>query len=161
MSRGPLPEDPAIRALIRQARATQLSRRGFMTASTLSMAAFLAACSGKVGGGAQASVTAAADESATNKTVRWANWAFYLDEDDAGNHPTLDAFIAQSLGTAAAIKPGKIEHVQLLGTQERLEWKQGAAGLRVHVQAEAAHVHGVFRGRGERCEGVRGVLDSG
>jgi len=44
-----------------------------------------------------------------------------------------EAFVVQSLGTAAATKPGKIERVQLLGTQEKLEWKQDAAGLRVEL----------------------------
>lgn len=42
-----------------------------------------------------------------------------------------DPFIVQSLGTAASTKPGKIEHLELLGTQEKVEWKQEAAGLRV------------------------------
>ena len=34
------------------------------------------------------------DISADDPTVKWANWPFYLDEDDAGNHPSLDAFVA-------------------------------------------------------------------
>lgn len=95
MSRGPLPQDPAVRALIAQARAAQLTRRGFMTAGTISLAAFLAACSGKVGGGGgqpAASLTPGTDLSDSQKSMVWANWAFYLDEDDAGGHPTLDAF---------------------------------------------------------------------
>jgi len=100
MTRGPLPQDPAVRALIAQARAAQLTRRGFMTAGTLSLAAFLAACSGRVGGGggggAKPSLTPGADLSDTEKSMVWANWAFYLDEDDAGGHPTLDAFSKKS-----------------------------------------------------------------
>jgi spermidine/putrescine transport system substrate-binding protein len=32
------------------------------------------------------------DNSANDKSLIWANWALYLDEDDAGNHPTLDKF---------------------------------------------------------------------
>lgn len=96
MSRGPLPEDPAIRALIAQARAAQLTRRGFMTAGTVSLAAFLAACSGKVGGGGGkgpvASLTPGTDMSDTVKKMVWANWALYLDEDDDGNHPSLVEF---------------------------------------------------------------------
>ncbi|WP_460774862.1 ABC transporter substrate-binding protein [Microbacterium sp. GXF7504] len=92
MPRGPLPADPAIRALIAQARAANLTRRGFVGAAGLSMAAFLAACSGRVGGGTDASATAAEDLSASQKNLTWANWAFYLDEDDDGNHPTLEAF---------------------------------------------------------------------
>ncbi|MCX6501867.1 MAG: spermidine/putrescine ABC transporter substrate-binding protein [Microbacterium sp.] len=96
MPRGPLPADPAVRALIAQARAAQLTRRSFVAGAGLSMAAFLAACSGRVGGGAAASASAAEDLSASSKTLTWANWSFYLDEDDDGNHPTLDAFEEQS-----------------------------------------------------------------
>ncbi|HET8928268.1 MAG TPA: spermidine/putrescine ABC transporter substrate-binding protein [Microbacterium sp.] len=100
MSRGPLPQDPAVRALILQARAAQLTRRGFITAGTASMALFLAACAGKVGGGGgdqpAPSLTPGKDMSDTVKSMVWANWALYLDEDDAGNHPTLDAFIERT-----------------------------------------------------------------
>ncbi|MHB1960175.1 MAG: alpha-L-fucosidase [Acidobacteriaceae bacterium] len=42
-------------------------------------------------------------------------------------------FVIQSLGTASAAQPGRIEHVQLLGTGERLKWKQTAEGLRVEL----------------------------
>lgn len=100
MSRGPLPQDPAVRALIQQARMAQLTRRGFITAGTASMALFLAACAGKVGGDGggkpAASLTPGTDMSDTVKSMVWANWALYLDEDDAGNHPTLDAFIERT-----------------------------------------------------------------
>ena len=98
MSRGPLPQDPAVRALIAQARQAQLTRRGLMGgAGALSLAAFLAACSGRVGGsGPAASATAGEDLSASQKTLTWANWSFYLDEDDDGNHPTLEAFMEQA-----------------------------------------------------------------
>ena len=34
--------------------------------------------------------------SATDKTLNWANWAAYIDEDDDGNYPTLDAFEEQT-----------------------------------------------------------------
>lgn len=98
MPRGPLPEDPAVRALITQARAAQISRRGLIGgAGALSLAAFLAACSGRVGGsGPAASASAGEDLSASQKTLTWANWSFYLDEDDDGNHPTLEAFMEQT-----------------------------------------------------------------
>ncbi len=100
MSRGPLPQDPAVRALIQQARMAQLTRRGFITAGTASMALVLAACAGKVGGGGEgqpaASLTPGTDMSDTVKNMVWANWALYLDEDDDGNHPTLDAFIERT-----------------------------------------------------------------
>ncbi|MHB8389813.1 MAG: alpha-L-fucosidase [Acidobacteriaceae bacterium] len=44
-----------------------------------------------------------------------------------------DAFVVQSLGTSSATNPGKIEHVQMLGTEEKLNWKQTAAGLRASL----------------------------
>ena len=44
-----------------------------------------------------------------------------------------DAFVVQSLGTGAATNPGKIEQIQLLGTEEKLHWKQTATGLRVEL----------------------------
>ena len=42
-------------------------------------------------------------------------------------------FVIQSLGTASATQPGKIKFVQLLGTSEKLKWKQTAEGLRVEL----------------------------
>ena len=42
-------------------------------------------------------------------------------------------FVIQSLGTANATQPGKIGHVQLLGTDEKLKWKQTVDGLRVEL----------------------------
>jgi len=44
-----------------------------------------------------------------------------------------DAFVVQSLGTGAATNPGKIEQIQLLGTEEKPHWKQTATGLRVEL----------------------------
>jgi alpha-L-fucosidase len=44
-----------------------------------------------------------------------------------------DAFVVRSLGTDAATKPGKIEHVQLFGTEEKLTWKQAGDSLRVEL----------------------------
>ena len=40
--------------------------------------------------------TPAADKSSTDKTLNWANWAAYIDEDDAGNYPTLVAFTEET-----------------------------------------------------------------
>ncbi|MGX5697026.1 ABC transporter substrate-binding protein [Agromyces soli] len=53
----------------------------------------LAACSG---GGGQAKPTPAADKSSSDKTVNWANWAAYIDEDDEGNYPTIEAFTEET-----------------------------------------------------------------
>lgn len=44
-------------------------------------------------------------------------------------------FVVQSLGTAAATQPGKILRVELLGTGEKLRWRQAAEGLRVTLPA--------------------------
>jgi alpha-L-fucosidase len=42
-------------------------------------------------------------------------------------------FAIQSLGTSNATQPGKIEHVQLLGTDDKLKWRQTSDGLRVEL----------------------------
>ncbi|MBM7504315.1 PotD/PotF family extracellular solute-binding protein [Agromyces aurantiacus] len=90
MSSRPLPQDPIVRALIAQARQAQMTRRGLLAGAGAGASALaLAACST---GGGQAKPTAAADKSSTDKTLNWANWAAYIDEDDAGNYPTLVAF---------------------------------------------------------------------
>ncbi|MBG6057918.1 spermidine/putrescine transport system substrate-binding protein [Cryobacterium sp. MP_M5] len=85
----PLPADPMIQQLIRQAQRAQLGRRTLLTGAGAGAAALaLAACS--TGGAAKPK--AAADKSAAEKSIRWDNWALYIDVDDAGNYPTLDAF---------------------------------------------------------------------
>jgi spermidine/putrescine transport system substrate-binding protein len=86
----PLPQDPVVRALIAQARQAHLTRRTLLAGGAAGASALaLAACST---GGGQARPTAAADVSDTDKTLNWANWAAYIDEDDAGNYPTLVRF---------------------------------------------------------------------
>jgi spermidine/putrescine transport system substrate-binding protein len=90
----PLPNDPMIRQLVQSARASQLTRRGLLAGATASAAALaLAACST---GGASGKPTPAKDQSSTDKTLTWANWQAYLDQDQNGNYPTLDAFQKQS-----------------------------------------------------------------
>ena len=89
----PLPADPMIRQLIRQAQNAQMGRRSLLAGAGAGATALaLAACSS----GAAVKPTAAADTSAADKTIRWDNWALYVDVDDAGNYPTLDAFKAQT-----------------------------------------------------------------
>ena len=79
-----------IRSLIAQARQAQLNRRTLLAGAGAGASALaLAACST---GGAAATPTAAADESASDKSLNWANWAAYIDEDDNGDYPTLVAF---------------------------------------------------------------------
>ena len=96
MNQRNLPEDPIIRELVQHARAAQISRRALLGGAVGGAVALsLAACAP----GEQALV-AAEDISATDPTVNWANWPLYLDEDDNGNYPTLEAFTAAS-GIAA------------------------------------------------------------
>ncbi|MRG61475.1 extracellular solute-binding protein [Agromyces sp. CFH 90414] len=90
----PLPQDPIVRSLIVQARKAQLNRRTLLAGGGAGLGALaLAACSG---GGGQAKPTAAADASKTDATLNWANWAAYIDEDDAGDYPTLVRFTEET-----------------------------------------------------------------
>ncbi|WP_394551435.1 PotD/PotF family extracellular solute-binding protein [Agromyces sp. MMS24-JH15] len=94
MSSRPLPADPVIRSLVLQARRAQLTRRSLLAGAGAGASALaLAACST---GGQAAKPTAAADKSSTDQTLNWANWAAYIDEDDAGNYPTIQAFTEQT-----------------------------------------------------------------
>jgi len=88
-----LPEDPLIRSLVVQARRTQLTRRTMLGVAGGGAAALtLAACAPS----SSAKPTPPPDNSANDKTLIWANWALYLDEDDSGDHPTLQKFTADS-----------------------------------------------------------------
>jgi spermidine/putrescine transport system substrate-binding protein len=86
-----LPEDPQLRALVRLARSTRVTRRTMLAGATAGAAAVaLAACapfrslSNKP--------APAKDHSATVKSMIWANWPLYLDEDANKHYPTLEAF---------------------------------------------------------------------
>ncbi len=101
----PLPEDPRVAALIRRLAGTTTGRRQFLSAAGIGAATLaLAACSpagaaGSGGGGAAAgrpTLKPAKDISATDKSMVWANWSYYLDQDDKGKYPTLEAFQKQS-----------------------------------------------------------------
>jgi spermidine/putrescine transport system substrate-binding protein len=93
-ARRPLPQDPLVRSLIAQARRAQFSRRSLLAGAGVGASALaLAACSP---GGAQAKPTPAADDSANDKTLNWANWAAYIDEDDSGAYPTLVRFTEET-----------------------------------------------------------------
>ncbi|MFE4469251.1 PotD/PotF family extracellular solute-binding protein [Leifsonia sp. NPDC056824] len=83
-----------IRRLVQSARASQLTRRGLLAGATAGAAALaLAACST---GGASGKPTPAKDQSSTDKTLTWANWQAYLDQDKDGKYPTLQAFQKQA-----------------------------------------------------------------
>ncbi len=72
-----------------------LSRRGFLaSAGAVGVGGLLGACgTSSSGGSATATPSFAADTSATDKIVRWANWTLYLDYDDQKKvYPTLVDF---------------------------------------------------------------------
>ncbi len=94
----PFPRDPMIQQLIAGARRAQLSRRSVLSGAGFGAAALtLAACAS----GPTEAPTAAEDNSASDKTLNWANWAADIDEDDNGNYPTLTAFEEQTGITVA------------------------------------------------------------
>ncbi len=85
--RRPVPADPRVRDLVRQAQG--ISRRRFLAgaAGAAGTGALLAACG--TSGGAGASGQGGSDSG----PLRWANWTQYLDQDEAGtSFPTLEAF---------------------------------------------------------------------
>ena len=89
-----MPEDPMIQRLIQQAQKASLSRRHVLQGAGIGAATLaLAACST---GGPTGKPTPAVDKSSTDKTLTWANWSFYLDQDDEKNYPTLIAFEKQT-----------------------------------------------------------------
>jgi len=88
----PLPEDPMIRSLIAQAKRAQVSRRAMLAGTGAGATALaLAACST-----GPEELTPAEDVSDTDKTLNWANWPFYIDEDEEGGYPTLERFQEES-----------------------------------------------------------------
>ncbi|TFD74244.1 spermidine/putrescine ABC transporter substrate-binding protein [Cryobacterium sp. Sr8] len=89
-----MPADPMIQELIRQAQRAQVGRRTVLAGAGAGAASLaLAACST---GGGSTKPTPAKDTSASDKKVNWANWAAYIDEDDAGKYPTIEAFTKET-----------------------------------------------------------------
>ncbi len=83
-----LPRDPIIRQLVVQAHKTQFSRRHVLQAAGIGASALaLAACAP-----VELGLKSTTDQSGNDKTLTWDNWASYIDEDAAGNHPTLANF---------------------------------------------------------------------
>ena len=96
----PTRSDPLMLSFARGA----LTRRTALTGMAgLAAAGLLSACGSagrNPGGGSSASVSpspvAAEDKSDTDKIVNWSNWPLYIDVDDAGNRPTIQAFTKQT-----------------------------------------------------------------
>ncbi|GHD06489.1 ABC transporter substrate-binding protein [Zhihengliuella salsuginis] len=92
------PTDPRLNRLI----AAQVSRRRLLGgAGGLGLAGLLAACgtggTGTGGASSAAALTPAADVSADEAVVNWANWTLYLDYDDeTKKYPSLEAFMEKS-----------------------------------------------------------------
>ena len=83
----PLPKDPMVRQLVQMAKKHQMSRRTLLAGAGGSAVALgLAACAGG------SNLEAPEDISASDPTLNWSNWPFYIDEDDDGNYPTLERF---------------------------------------------------------------------
>lgn len=95
-------EKPEVIAAIAGTMRSRLSRRRLLGAAGLGGAAMLATACGASdealgsGSGGQAAAAAAANEapdlSLQEKVLNWSNWPLYIDVDDNGNRPTLDAF---------------------------------------------------------------------
>lgn len=85
----PVPQDPMVRSLINMAKKTTVSRRSFLAGAggTAATAALWTA------GGAS---TLALAGCAPSDRLVWMNWDLYLDQDEEGNNPTLDAFTEQT-----------------------------------------------------------------
>ncbi|MEO6924976.1 MAG: alpha-L-fucosidase C-terminal domain-containing protein, partial [Bryocella sp.] len=47
----------------------------------------------------------------------------------------VGTFMIPALGTSASTNPGKIKHVQLLGTDQKLGWHQSNSGLQIEMPA--------------------------
>ncbi len=93
-----LPQDPNIRALVSAMSQRSLSRRSVLgAAGALGLGGLLAACGTGGSKTGAAAGPAAADISASDPTLNWANWTLYLDYDDAAKaYPTLEAFTKQT-----------------------------------------------------------------
>jgi spermidine/putrescine transport system substrate-binding protein len=109
MRHRPVPTDPRVRALVSAARRTARgggpSRRDFLIGvlGTAGAAAALAACG---------SSSREPAPSASGRPFRWANWPFYLDQDEKGtSFPTFEAFVA-------ATGHDEAEHLEVIEDNE-------------------------------------------
>lgn len=104
MARRLPPPDQGVRALLRMTGRNPMTRRQVLAGMGLAgSAAGLAACAPPLppAGGGAPTLTLPVDKSATEKTVAWANWTAYLDQDEAATtYPTLEAFMKETGITA-------------------------------------------------------------
>ncbi|MCB0911972.1 MAG: extracellular solute-binding protein [Propionibacteriaceae bacterium] len=89
--------DPLLTSFARAA----ISRRSALTGFAAVAAAGLLTACGSAGRNSTASGSAAAPKAAedlsdTDKVVNWSNWPEYIDIDDNGKHPSIDAFTKQT-----------------------------------------------------------------
>ena len=74
-----------------------LSRRTlFRGAGTVALGGLIVACGTKAQAPKASAERAADDLSDEEKVVNWSNWPEYIDVDDAGKRPTLEAFTEKS-----------------------------------------------------------------
>ena len=87
-------QDPMFKQLVSAIKSSQVTRRTALAGLGASATALtLAACAPAA---AKKELTPSKDLSATEKSLIWHNWSLYMDEDDAGNYPTLQKFEAQT-----------------------------------------------------------------
>jgi spermidine/putrescine transport system substrate-binding protein len=87
-------QDPMFKQLVSAIKQSQVTRRTALAGLGASATALtLAACAPAA---TKKELTPAKDLSASEKSLIWHNWSLYMDEDDAGNYPTLQKFEAQT-----------------------------------------------------------------
>ncbi len=87
-------QDPMFKQLVSAIKQSQVTRRTALAGLGASATALtLAACAPAA---TKKELTPAKDLSASEKSIIWHNWSLYMDEDDAGNYPTLQKFEAQT-----------------------------------------------------------------
>jgi spermidine/putrescine transport system substrate-binding protein len=87
-------QDPMFKQLVSAIKQSQVTRRTALAGLGASATALtLAACAPAA---EKKELTPAKDLSASEKSLIWHNWSLYMDEDDAGNYPTLQKFEAQT-----------------------------------------------------------------
>jgi spermidine/putrescine transport system substrate-binding protein len=77
-------------------RGTLTRRTLFRGAGAVALGGMVAACGTKAQAPKSSQARAADDKSDQEKVVNWSNWPEYIDVDDAGKRPTLEAFTKQS-----------------------------------------------------------------